>query len=269
MVMTPQDAEYKNVTLQQINLLLLEKDLPVITRDKMQSILSHCDRIQLIRAVHKLDHPRAMNYVVNALSAAGIMDTTDAAQEPEQSKQPVPVESEDGESLPNDDDQRLVQKPAGNQVEERSKFHVYGGKAALCFEEDTTRGGVPTIALDAAMSTAPRVYQWKEKTRIQLTRAELPVVAGVLLGARNGCEFKAHGEGKNKGFSMQRQPGGKVFVKVFEAEKPVKAVPIEAPDVFYVASLIMLQIRRNAPWLDASSTMDLVRLTMRDVQLAS
>jgi len=39
--------------------------------------------------------------------------------------------------------------------------------------------------------------------------------------------------------------------------------------VFFVASLIMLQIRRNAPWLDASSTMDLVRLTMRDMQLAS
>lgn len=267
--MTSQDEEYKNVTLQQINLLLLEKDLPVITRDKMQIVLSHCDRMLLIRAVHKLNNPRAMDYVVSALTAAGIMNCSSATEDQAHSKQPVPVESEVGESLPNDDDQRLAQKPAGNQVEERSKFHVYGGKAALCFEEDTTRGGVPTIALDAAMASSPRVYLWKEKTRIQLTRAELPVVAAVLLGARNACEFKAHGEGKNKGFSMQRQPGGKVFVKVFEAEKPVKAVPIEAPDVFFVASLIMLQIRRITPWLDASSTMDLVRLTMRDMQLAS
>lgn len=267
--MTAQIEEYQNVTLQQINLLLIDNNLPVIPREKMQIVLSHCDRQQLIIAVHKLSHQRARAYVVNALAAAGIMSDRDTSEPEESNQQAAPEEEEADESLPNDDDQRLAQRSAGNQVEERSKFHVYGGKAALCFEEDTTRGGVPTIALDAALSSSPRAYHWKDKTRIQMTRAELPVVAAVLLGARNSCEFKAHGENKSKGFSMQRQAGGKVFVKVFEADKPVKAVPIEAPDVFFVASLIMLQIRRITPWLDAASAMDLVRLTMRDMQQAS
>lgn len=242
-----EQAEQPKITLQQINLKLIGHNLPAIPPSKMNDVLANTERSKLIDAVHKLDNPRALAYVQHVLTAARVMV-------------PEVQEAEEG-GCPNDDDQ--ARPASAGELAGRTNFHVYGGKAALCFEEDVTRGGVPTIALDAAASVGNRSYNWAKKTRIQMTRAELPVVASVLLGARAACEFKAHGADKTKGFSLERQAGGKVFVKVFEKDQPVKAVPIEAADVFFVASLVMLQIRRINPWLDASSAMDLVRLTMR------
>lgn len=243
------------LTLQQINIKLLSGNLPIIPPARMQDILAVVEREKLIRAVHNLNNPAAFEYVRTAMKACEIIPSDSNAEEEENYQEA---------GTPNNDDQLQKAKPGPNQVAEHSKFHVYGGKAALCFEEDTTRGGVPTIALDAAPSVGPKTYDWKVKTRLQMTRAELPVVAAVLLGTRGSCEFKSHGHDNSKGFSMERQAGGKIFTKVFEKGQAVKAVPIEAADVFYVASLFLLQIRRNSPWLDAASTMDLVRLTMRE-----
>lgn len=237
------------VTLQQINIKLMGHELPAIPPSMMNAVLEHADRSKLIEAVSKLHNPKAMAYVKHVLTQAKLLNA-EAVEDPGEE-----------EGHPNMDDQ--VRPATTGQLSERASFHVYGGKAALCFEEDVTRGGVPTIALDAAPSVGNRSYNWGKKTRIQMTRAELPVVASVLLGARLSCEFKAHGAEKNKGFSLERQ-GCKVFVRVFEKDQPVKAVPIEAADVFFVASLFLLQIRKISPWLDARSAMDLVRLTMRE-----
>lgn len=241
----------QNVTLQQINLKLIAHNFPAIPPEKVQAVFQHAERIVLIRAVNNLANPAAQDYVRKALIGAELMN------------EDQPHEESPEQGMINEDDQ--APRPRGDSApgQERAKFHVYGGKAALCFEEDTTRGGVPTIALDAAISVGPKTYDWKKKVRIQMTRAELPVVAAVLLGKRQSCEFKSHGEDKSKGFSMERQAGGKIFVKVFEKGQGVKAVPIEAPDVFYVASIFLLQIRRSAPWLDATSTIALVGATMQ------
>jgi len=240
------------VTLQQINIKLISNNLPAIPPSKIQEVISVAQRDKLIEAINNLGNPKALAYVKNALSKTNILQ--------EVTNQSVQHEEL---SMVNDDDQLTKSSAGKSSAAERAKFHVYGGRAALCFEEDTTRGGVPTIALDAAISIGTKTYDWKKKVRIQMTRAELPVVAAVLLGKRQSCEFKAHGEDKSKGFSMERQAGGKVFVKVFEKDKGVKAVPIEAPDVFYVASIFLLQIRRSAPWLDATSTIALVGATMQ------
>lgn len=161
---------------------------------------------------------------------------------------------------------REPQQGAGNEEgrmnpEDRASVHVYGGKAALCFEADITKGQVPTIALDAAMTTGPRQYDWAGKVRLQLTRAELPVVTAVLIGALQRCEFKNHGQDNSKGFSMERQEGGKVFIKVFAKDQGVRGVPVMAPDVFYVASLMMRQLRKANPWLDGTALMSLIRAT--------
>lgn len=248
--MNAEAASPPQITLQQINIKLISKNLPAIPPNKIQEVIDVAPRDILIRAINNLENPKALAYVKDALNKTKILQ--DVAECDGDTEDP---------SMVNEDDQ--VTKTSGKQGSERSKFHVYGGKAALCFEEDTTRGGVQTIALDAAAAVGPKTYDWKKKVRIQMTRAELPVVAAVLLGKRQSCEFKAHGEDKSKGFSMERQAGGKVFVKVFEKEKGVKAVPIEAPDVFYVASIFLLQIRRSAPWLDATSIIALVGATMQ------
>ncbi|ELQ8318124.1 hypothetical protein R2571_007047 [Pseudomonas aeruginosa] len=251
--MTAQTESAPQITLQQINIKLLEKNLPVIPPGKIQDVLAFAKREMLIKAVNDLDNPNALAFVKKVFVKAQLL-----ADESEPDLEP-----QAGEVMVNNDDQAIRKSADQTGANERAKFHVYGGRAALCFEEDTTRGGVPTVALDAALSVGTRTYDWKKKVRIQMTRAELPVVAAVLLGKRKSCEFKSHGEDKSKGFSMERQDGGKVFVKVFEKGQGVKAVPIEAPDVFYVASIFMLQIRRSAPWLDATSTIALVGATMQ------
>lgn len=138
------------------------------------------------------------------------------------------------------------------QLADRLSHHVYGGKAALCFEADTTKSDVPTVALDAAPSAGPRQYNWADKIRVQLTRDELPVVAAVFLGFMPGCEFKNHGADNDKGFSMENQ-GARIFVRVFAKDQGVRAVPVEAADAYHVTALLMRQIRLCYPWLDGQA----------------
>ena len=148
---------------------------------------------------------------------------------------------------------------------DRLSFHVYGGKGALCFEADSKRTGEATIAIDAAKSSAPRQYDWSDKVRIQVTQTELPVVAAVFAGILPSCEYSQHGPNKDKGFSIERQDKGKIYVKVMAKDKGVRGVPVEGPDVFRVASLLVRQIHKNHPWLDASSVMTLLKTSMKDV----
>ena len=106
-------------------------------------------------------------------------------------------------------------------------------------------------------------FDWQNKVRIQLTRQELPIVAAVVLGYRSACEFKNHGAGNDKGFSMERQGGGRVFVRVFARDQGVKAVPIETADEFYVAGLFLRQLGKVMPWLDGTGSMMTLRATVR------
>ena len=142
---------------------------------------------------------------------------------------------------------------------ERLSVHVYGGKAALCFEPDETRSGVPTIAVDAAHAVGEREYSWKEKLRIQFTTLELPQVVAVLVGSVPRCEFKGHGPGKNKGFSLENQ-GGHFFAKVF-APGAVRAVPMPVEYAYPVAALFLRQLGLASPWLGSDAILSLVRAT--------
>ena len=141
--------------------------------------------------------------------------------------------------------------PSTLRVNYGFSVHAYGTSAAISFETDCTKKGVHTISMDAALAdpATSKKYTWdSDKIRIQLTRAELPVVAAVLFGIRRKCEYLHHGEDKNKGFSMENQ-GGRIFVKVFAAQRKVRAVPIEASDVFYISSLFISQLIKSNPWL--------------------
>jgi hypothetical protein len=140
---------------------------------------------------------------------------------------------------------------------ERHSFHVYGGKGALCFETDMTRGNLHTISLDAATATGPREYDWKSKIRIQLTRQELPVVAAVLFGFLPRCEFKNHGPEKDKGFSIEDQKN-KLFVRVFSKEG-ARAVPVEPVDAYRIATLFIRQLRKDSPWMTSGDIINTLR----------
>jgi len=143
-----------------------------------------------------------------------------------------------------------------------TKKHVYGGRAALCFEMEPDPRGVFTVYLDGAHGTGPKAYDWKNKIRVMMTMSELPQVLAVLLGFMPRCEFKNHGPKKDKGFSMEDQ-GDKVFVKVFcgEEGKKMKAVPMPPEDAYYV-SQVVLKAMKGVYGMDGSDVISLVRGTV-------
>lgn len=281
-----------SITLAQINEMLNAAGFPIINRQSVEILQSLAPRERIIRGIQLAKSDLgARTYLTELFKRANI-----ALQQPAHNQQNAP-EPQDQMSDQNDnsdygdqyqdDRHNRSPQPSGNHrddrynggqsqarsgrngsegngrvnPEDRESVHVYGGKAALCFESDVTKGDVPTIALDAATSTGPRQYDWNNKLRLQMTRAELPVVTAVLIGAMQRCEFKNHGQDNSKGFSMERQDGGKVFIKVFGKDQPVRAIPVMPADVFYVASLFMRQLLKGSPWLDATALMSMIRAT--------
>lgn len=239
-------ASTPQFTLAALNARLKAMALPAIPPDALGQLLSIARREDILRASEQPGNPKARDFLVRVLGKAGISSPSNERQAQEATSEPRERE-ERGHSLSSSD---------------RQSVHVYGGRAALCFEADQTRSGTPTIAIDAALAISAQLYNWSKKTRLQLTRAELPVVTAVLLGILPHCEFKNHGADKSKGFSMERQ-GSKVFVKVFAREEGLKAVPIEAPDLFYVAALFLSQLQKTFPALDAAGITHLVSATQQ------
>jgi hypothetical protein len=140
---------------------------------------------------------------------------------------------------------------------ESGSLHVYGRSAAVTVEADRTRSRVLTIAIDAAKATAPRAYDWDAKIRIQLTVVELPVVTAVFLGLIGECEYHNHGPEHDKGFAVQHQ-GSKIYLRVF-AKGFLAALPVEPPDCFRVAALLMRQLKRRHPSLNDAAILEMLR----------
>lgn len=275
-----QHQQGSGITLAQINELLNGAGFPIINPQRVQALQDLAPRERIIRAIKAAKHDvGARKFLSGLFQEAGITlnpaapvhggyQSPSAPQQAAVPQQPQPPTA----SSPGSGHQNSYNgNDHGNgghgndaprmNPEDRKSVHVYGGKAALCFEADITKGGVPTIALDAASSTAPRQYDWSRKVRLQMTRHELPVVAAVLLGVMPSCEFKNHGQDNSKGFSIERQQGGKVYIKVFAKNEGVRGVPVMAADVFYVTSLLLRQIQKSSPWLDGTSLMSLIKAT--------
>jgi len=131
---------------------------------------------------------------------------------------------------------------------DRVQHHVYGGKGALTFELDSTVAGVPTVALDGAVSVGTRQYDWANKVRVQFTVRELPVVAATLLGILPQCQFSAHGPNNDKGFAIEWQTErSSYFVKIWQGKGNLRAVPMPVEDAFYVAQIVLRAIQQASP----------------------
>jgi hypothetical protein len=177
-----------------------------------------------------------------------------------------------GDRAPEDDrggwsggeEERPVGGDARGPANERDFYsvHIYGGKAALCFQADTTRSGregeTNTVRLEAAPSRVPRTYNWSEKIAVQFTVKELPMVLAVFMGWMPSVTFKAHGPQQDKGFSMEHQQGGKMFVKVWQA-KTAMAVPLYAQDMYAVVALLLRQMSKNQAFMGVEGVLAVVR----------
>ena len=145
---------------------------------------------------------------------------------------------------------------------ERVQCRVYGGKAALCIETDVTRKNEPTLRLEAAPATGPRVYDWARKLTLQLTRAELPVVTATVLGLLPRCTYKNHGPEQNKGLEIEYQ-GSHLFVRLFQKDRGVLAVPVGPADSYALAALALRALRQGTPWLSDQGILMLLKLTVQ------
>ena len=154
-----------------------------------------------------------------------------------------------------------IPAPPRRRQDAPRNVHVYGRRAALCFEADTTRQGVHTVAVDAAQAAGERRYDWGGKIRLQLTEAELPQMACVLFGWLPRFEATAHGPAHDKGLTLEHQ-GVRIFARVFARDAGVRAVPIEAPDIYRIGSLVLRQLRKNSPWLTGTDILNLLRATV-------
>ena len=145
---------------------------------------------------------------------------------------------------------------------DRVQCRVYGGKAALCIESDQTRQHEPTLRIEAARATAPREYDWRQKLALQLTREELPVIAATVLGLLPRCEYKNHGPNQDKGLEIVHQ-GTHLFVRLFQKERGVLAVPVTAVDRYALGALCLRQLRKTSPWLSDRGVLTLLKLTVQ------
>ncbi|WP_419595137.1 hypothetical protein [Thiolapillus sp.] len=238
----PQPAQTNTtLSLGEINRRLKQLGFNVhLAPDVAQRIRSTEDPSRFIEALEKaVNNPRAKEWLMGVLQRHGLL--SDNA--------PAPTPATHPQQPSQQQEQRSKMNANGNSgadhidmpPEDRMSFHVYGGKSALCFNADITKGGVHTVALDGAMAVATRKYDWENKIRVQMTRQELPAVLAVLLGYSASCRFSNHGADKTKGFTIERQPG-KFFVNVMQKDRPLVAVPMTDQDAIYVTGLFMRQL---------------------------
>ncbi|MFZ5883631.1 MAG: hypothetical protein ACOYYI_07640 [Chloroflexota bacterium] len=130
---------------------------------------------------------------------------------------------------------------------------VFGNQSAFCFETDITRSGQHTVAIEGALAKEGGGFDWDRKIRVQVTAPELPYVAAVMLGLIPMYEASNHGQ-ERKGYSFQRQPDrGSMFVRVFAAKQPPRAMPIVPGDLFYVSGLVISQLSIAVGGIDPSA----------------
>lgn len=262
------------LSLIETNSFLQRAGLNLLDENSFETAFSTLPANRLISALQKANKDvGAKRWLMNNLE--GLLKINKTAQE-EKTQQPVqrqpntasapqkktpahpPVNNQATNSnapSPEDDLQK-------KKVREFEGHHVYGSKAALYFSCDVTRSGHHTLRLEGAYAVSKNVYLWNEKIAVQMTSVELPMVAAVLFGFVNQCEFKNHGSGNNKGFKLilQDNPKGKsMFVNVMEANKPIVAVPVSPEDIFYIRNLLLSQMMKNNPMLDSAGLISSIR----------
>lgn len=153
--------------------------------------------------------------------------------------------------------------PATGEVEGNGRrfvsFHLYGGKAAMCFSLNTTRkGNFPTVQIEAAVAKGEKVYEWDKKISFQLTVAELPLVFGVLFGFSSRIELSGHGATNDKSLTIEDQ-GNKFFMSMRVRGGGAYALPVLPKDTYAIMAMIFGQMKANNPELSDTQLMMLAR----------
>lgn len=143
----------------------------------------------------------------------------------------------------------------------RQQERAYCQAAALCFECDTTRKDQPTVRVEAALATGYNKFDWTNKIAVQLSVDELATVVAVFLGWVAKCEYRYHGEDRNKGFSIENQPGH-MLVRLNEGGEPPRAIPVDPARAFAITSLLFDQLAANYPRLQQDALLNVLRFSV-------
>jgi len=133
------------------------------------------------------------------------------------------------------------------RLSQLKKHKCFATSAALTIEQDKTQKGTPTLSLQMAPATQGTA-DWSNKISIQLTKDELPVFVGVLLGYANACEFKRG----QKGISFERQPENNALFARGTQKRVVAPLPITPGSVYHISALALAQLHAQSDELNPS-----------------
>lgn len=212
-----------------------------------------------IAAGHDPAHPRhaeAKEYLKSVL----IPPPLPPAEAPPAEKPPA-SSPQANQSSPN----APIAPPAEESGATNERFrsaHVYGNNFALCFNAGIGRDNRPGIMVDAAVSTGPRNYDWRNAIHIWLNENEVACALAVFRRYRKSVEFSAHGAANDKSFFLEYQDGN-FFCKVCAAKAPkdrTRAVKIIKLDANQVSILFLEQLLLAYPQVPPSEVLEQVRL---------
>ncbi|MDC8832962.1 hypothetical protein [Alteromonas gilva] len=136
----------------------------------------------------------------------------------------------------------------------------HGKQYAIEVSADVTQKKWHTVRFEAAakLNNGTKAYDWKNKIGVQLTKQELPVVIGTLLGYLPGCEYSQHGD-TNKGFSIQNQHKNFYF-KVFEAStNRFMNCPVPIEEAHLMGMLVLAEHTRNFEGVSSDAALTAIK----------
>lgn len=254
----------------------LKQITPAVTADRIVPVALKAPTklLSAIEAASNPEHERhtdAKDFLssVFAPAAQDASPPTDSA--PPAAPQNTPSsrgERSPGDDFPPEDSAPLSRSrpqpsPQGGAGEKKyHSCHVYGSGYALCFNA-TEWDGKPGVMVDAAVSTGPKSYDWKNAVHVWLDTNEVGAVLAVFRRWRKGIEFAAHGSQNDKAFAIEFQ-GQHFFAKVTAKKAgnhPARAVKIMPTDATAVSILFLTQLAESYPAIPLNELLATVRAT--------
>jgi hypothetical protein len=136
----------------------------------------------------------------------------------------------------------------------------HGKQNAVEVAPDITTGGWHTLRLEGAQKHGnANTYDWKNKVAIQVTKTELPVVIGTLLGYYRQCEYKNHGAGTDKWFSLTNQ-GSNFFFRIGQTTGGIlMPTPVPVVEAHLMGMLGLSQYIKNFEGMSADAALDAIK----------
>lgn len=126
-----------------------------------------------------------------------------------------------------------------------SSVHAYGGSAAVCLSDSTTRKGRSTVALEFARSLSPGTYDWSTKVAFQLTQGELAEATAFLFFPW-GRQRWIHGQGQaKKEVVLEDQQTHILFACQTKGDR--LRVPVVPRDAYYFRNFLLARLLVSQP----------------------